>query len=159
MSSAGRPPNRYRNDDPLQRAIAVTAADPGVAKIGDVMKAAGVSSSVALKARYVVEALRGVEPTPAVTAEEAAQTDPANFAKSVPAPAGPAREKAKRDPAAASIVPRAREFVRRQLRDGPRAEVAILAAAEAAKIPERNLILAADKLGVHCQRGQWWLPG
>jgi hypothetical protein len=33
------------------------------------------------------------------------------------------------------------------------------AAAEAAEIPERSLIAAADALGVRTQRGQWWLPG
>jgi hypothetical protein len=32
-------------------------------------------------------------------------------------------------------------------------------AAEAAEIPERSLIAAADDLGVRTQRGQWWLPG
>jgi hypothetical protein len=33
------------------------------------------------------------------------------------------------------------------------------AAAEAAEIPERSLIAAADKLSVRTQRGQWWLLG
>ena len=62
MSSAGRPPNRHRNNDPLQRAIAVTAVDPGVARIGDVMRTARVSSSVAIRARAVIAEMRGVEP-------------------------------------------------------------------------------------------------
>jgi hypothetical protein len=31
--------------------------------------------------------------------------------------------------------------------------------AEAAAIPERSLIAAADELDVRAQRGQWWLPG
>jgi hypothetical protein len=33
-----------------------------------------------------------------------------------------------------------------------------VAAAEAAEIHERSLIVAADDLGVRTQRGQWWLP-
>jgi hypothetical protein len=32
-------------------------------------------------------------------------------------------------------------------------------AAEAAKISERTLIAAAERLDVRTQRGQWWLPG
>jgi len=29
----------------------------------------------------------------------------------------------------------------------------------AAKISERDLIAAAERLGVRCQQGQWWPPG
>ena len=54
---------------------------------------------------------------------------------------------------------RARDLVRSQLANGPKAEAYIIAAAEAAAISERSLIAAADRLGVRCQRGQWWLPG
>ena len=35
----------------------------------------------------------------------------------------------------------------------------IEADAEAAEIPERSLIRAADWLGVRTRRGQWWLTG
>jgi hypothetical protein len=31
-------------------------------------------------------------------------------------------------------------------------------AAEYAKISERTLIAAAERLGVRSQRGQWWIP-
>ena len=43
-----------------------------------------------------------------------------------------------------------------QLANGPKPGVEIEAAAKAAEIPERALIVAAD---VRTQRGQWWLPG
>jgi hypothetical protein len=42
------------------------------------------------------------------------------------------------------------------LRTAPKPGVEIEAAAKAAEIPERALIVAAD---VRTQRGQWWLPG
>jgi hypothetical protein len=35
----------------------------------------------------------------------------------------------------------------------------VKAAAAEAKVPERNLIAAAERLGVRCRQGQWWLPG
>jgi hypothetical protein len=50
-------------------------------------------------------------------------------------------------------------------RSCPRARAArsqksqVEAAAEAADIPERSMIIAANALGVRTQRGQWWLPG
>jgi hypothetical protein len=48
---------------------------------------------------------------------------------------------------------------RAQLADGPKhGELAKAAAAEA-EISERNLIAAAERLGVRSRRGQWWLPG
>jgi hypothetical protein len=53
---------------------------------------------------------------------------------------------------------RARALLREQLANGPKPGDLVEAAAEAAEIPERSLIRAADKLGVRTQRGQWWLP-
>jgi hypothetical protein len=35
----------------------------------------------------------------------------------------------------------------------------VIAAAAEADVSERTLIAAAERLGVRCQRGQWWLPG
>jgi hypothetical protein len=43
--------------------------------------------------------------------------------------------------------------------NGPKPGSQIEAAAEAASIPKRPLIAAADELGVRTQHGQWWLPG
>jgi hypothetical protein len=54
---------------------------------------------------------------------------------------------------------RARALVRDQLKDGPKPEASIMAAAEAAEIPETFLIAAACVLRVPTQKGQWWLPG
>jgi hypothetical protein len=54
---------------------------------------------------------------------------------------------------------RAQALVREQLKHGPKSEASIMAAAEAADIPEYMLIAAADVLGVRTQRGQWRLPG
>jgi hypothetical protein len=42
--------------------------------------------------------------------------------------------------------------------NGPKPEALIEAAPEAAEIPERALIVAADALGVRTRRGQSWLP-
>jgi hypothetical protein len=49
--------------------------------------------------------------------------------------------------------------VHEQLANGPKPGAQIEAAAEAAEIPERSLIAAADDLGVRTRRGNWWLPG
>ena len=54
---------------------------------------------------------------------------------------------------------RAQALVREQLADGPKPAVEIEAAARAAEIPERALIVAADALGVRTRKGQWWIPG
>jgi hypothetical protein len=54
---------------------------------------------------------------------------------------------------------RARQLLRAQLSDGPKAGAEIEAAAAAAEISERSLIRATDVLGVRCRQGQWWLPG
>jgi hypothetical protein len=54
---------------------------------------------------------------------------------------------------------RARQLLRAQLSDGPRAGAEVEAAAQAAEISERSLIRATDVLGVRTQRGRWWLPG
>jgi hypothetical protein len=48
--------------------------------------------------------------------------------------------------------------VREQLANGPKPEAHVVAAAWAAAIPKRSLIVAADVLGVRTQRGRWWLP-
>ena len=66
-------------------------------------------------------------------------------------------------PAAGNGRPRAKEraeaFVREQLAYGPRhGDLVKRDAAEYAKISERTLIAAAERLGVRTQRGQWWLP-
>jgi hypothetical protein len=53
----------------------------------------------------------------------------------------------------------ARALLQEQLSDGPRPGAQVTAAAEAAEIPERSLLAAADVLGVRCRQGQWWLPG
>ena len=51
------------------------------------------------------------------------------------------------------------DFVREQLANGPRyGELVKRDAAEYAKISERTLIAAAERLGVRSQRGRWWLP-
>jgi hypothetical protein len=50
--------------------------------------------------------------------------------------------------------------LREQLANRPRyGELIKRDAAEYAKISERTLIAAAERLGVRTQRGQWWLPG
>jgi hypothetical protein len=50
---------------------------------------------------------------------------------------------------------RSQALLREQIVEVPRPEAQI----EAAEIPERSLIAAADALGVRCRRGEWWLPG
>jgi hypothetical protein len=57
-----------------------------------------------------------------------------------------------------SVRARARALLREQLADGPRHGEHVIAAAAEADISERNLIAAAERLGVRSQRGQWWLP-
>jgi hypothetical protein len=49
-------------------------------------------------------------------------------------------------------------LLQRQLADGPKPGALVEAAAQAAEIPKRELLAAADVLGVRTQRGQWWLP-
>jgi hypothetical protein len=49
--------------------------------------------------------------------------------------------------------------VREQFANGPKPGAEIEAAAQAAEIPKRSLIAAADALGVRTQPGQWWIPG
>jgi len=49
--------------------------------------------------------------------------------------------------------------VRAQLANGPHySELVKRDAAEYAKISERTLIAAAERLGVRSQHGQWWIP-
>ena len=48
----------------------------------------------------------------------------------------------------------ARALVCEQLKHGPRPESSVMATAEAAEIPERSLIIAADVFGMRTQRGQ-----
>jgi hypothetical protein len=58
------------------------------------------------------------------------------------------------------VKERAEAFVCEQLANGPRyGELVKRDAAEYAKISERTLIAAAERLGVRTQRGNWWLPG
>jgi len=64
-------------------------------------------------------------------------------------------------PATGNGRPRAKERAeaREQLAYGPRhGDLVKRDAAEYAKISERTLIAAAERLGVRTQRGQWWLP-
>jgi len=67
----------------------------------------------------------------------------------------PAKKSRGRSP----TVRQAQALLREQLADGPKPGELVEAAAEAAAIPERSLIRAADVLNVRTQRGQWWLPG
>jgi hypothetical protein len=55
-------------------------------------------------------------------------------------------------------VTQARALLRQQLADGPRPGTEIEAAAQAAEIPKRELLAAADTLDVRTQREQWWFP-
>jgi hypothetical protein len=73
-----------------------------------------------------------------------------------PAPLEPSPAVLTEDGRAALI--RARRLLREQLADGPKPERAVeIAFAEQGL---KNMLLeAADRLGVRCQRGQWWLPG
>jgi hypothetical protein len=48
--------------------------------------------------------------------------------------------------------------LRARLANGPKPGSDIEAEAETPDIPERSLIVAADKLDVRTQRGQWWIP-
>ena len=54
---------------------------------------------------------------------------------------------------------RARALLEEQLRHGPKLGSQVEAAAEAAEIPKRSLVVVADALGVRMQKGLWWLPG
>jgi hypothetical protein len=93
---------------------------------------------------------------------------PESETASMPLPAAPKaevsdatpRKTAKKPPRARKPRPsqRARTLLREQLADGPRPGAQIEATAEAAEIPPRALIAAADVLGVRTRKGQWWLP-
>jgi hypothetical protein len=83
--------------------------------------------------------------------------------------AAPAKVRPKRQRAAAEPPPRkrrsrppriqqARALLREQLTGGPKPGALVEAAAKAAEIPKRELLAAADALGVRCRRGRWWLP-
>jgi hypothetical protein len=58
-----------------------------------------------------------------------------------------------------STSKRAREFLRGQLKHGPKSAAQIEAAAYLADIPKDILIAAASALKVRTQRGRWRLPG
>jgi hypothetical protein len=79
------------------------------------------------------------------------------------APAKAVRPKRRPNVSPAAPPPRAKEraeaLVREQLGNGPAPGECVIAAAAEADISERNLIAAADELGVRTQRGVWWLPG
>jgi len=184
----GRPPsNRRHAADPLQRAIAATAADTGIARIGDVTRRARVTSSVALAARYKVAEMRGQEPptsapplpAPAVIDDqkppprplpapvEAAQTDQANLVRSVPTPpAVPspvgverrAEPKPTTEPDNRQALQKAQRLLKRALKNGPVAESQIESAFDEKGL-KAWMLPAADRLGVKTRRGQWWLPG
>ena len=61
--------------------------------------------------------------------------------------------------ASQSTGKRAREFLRGQLKHGPKLAAQIEAAAYLADIPKHTLIAAASALKVRTRRGRWWLPG
>jgi hypothetical protein len=93
---------------------------------------------------------------------------PTPAAPAAPAPAPPqplARTSSPaKSPPTANGRPRAKERAERCLREllanGPRhGDVIKRDATKAAKISERTLIAAADRLGVRCRRGEWFLPG
>lgn len=73
-------------------------------------------------------------------------------------PTPPDRRRRKRG-GVEGVPARARALVRAPLANGPKPGEHVLAAAAAASIPKRSLIIAADALGVRTQRGRWWLPG
>jgi hypothetical protein len=56
------------------------------------------------------------------------------------------------------VKERAEAFLREQLANGPAPGECVKAAAAEAKVSERFLIAAAERLGVRTQRGQRWLP-
>jgi len=56
-------------------------------------------------------------------------------------------------------VQQALELLQRQLADGWKPGALVEAAAQAAEIPKRELLAAADVLGVRTRKGQWWIPG
>jgi hypothetical protein len=66
-------------------------------------------------------------------------------------------------PPAGNGRPRAKERAERCLRellaDGPAPGEQVIVAAAEADVSKRTLIAAAERLGVRCRRGQWWLPG
>lgn len=71
---------------------------------------------------------------------------------SPPEPSPPAVKPAKAG--RPKVAARARKVLRQQLANGPRSESQIEAAAEAAEIPERILIAAADALGLVTKKGE-----
>jgi hypothetical protein len=79
-----------------------------------------------------------------------------------PEPSQPEPSSGPASPPAGNGRPRAKEraeaFVREQLANGPAPGECVKAAAAQAKVSERFLIAAAERLGVRTQRGRWWLP-
>jgi cytosine/adenosine deaminase-related metal-dependent hydrolase len=57
------------------------------------------------------------------------------------------------------VKERAERCLREQLANGPRYGEHVIAAAAEVDVSERTLIAAAERLGVRCRRGEWWLPG
>jgi hypothetical protein len=109
--------------------------------------AADAAPAVAASTSPIVERA-SISPPAAATATDTAPDLPASLRRRGGYPRGRAAE----------AHAKARALVREQLADGPRPASQIEAAAEAAEIPTRSLIAAADALGVRTQRGQWWLP-
>lgn len=108
---------------------------------------ADAARAVAASTSPIVERA-SISPPAAATATDTAPDLPASLRRRGGYPRGRAAE----------AHAKARALVREQLADGPRPASQIEAAAEAAEIPTRSLIAAADALGVRTQRGQWWLP-
>jgi hypothetical protein len=90
---------------------------------------------------------------------------PVNEPSASPAASPPEPEPPQPEPSSGHASPparakeRAEAFVREQLANGPAPSECVKAAAAEAKVSERFLIAAAERLGVRTQRGQWWLPG
>lgn len=92
------------------------------------------------------------------SAEVAGKNDLSKNEKSFPVPAS-SPESPPAGTARLSAPKRAEAIVREQLANGPVPGDLVKAVAAEAKVSERFLIAAAERLGVRSQRGQWWLPG
>jgi hypothetical protein len=116
-----------------------------------------------LEAADAAKAAPPTEPLPAPVPDAKTDAPPTetgeHAADSQPKRRGRKRRKSAALPPRRRMPERARALLREQLADGPKRRELIEAAAKAAEIPERSLIVAADALGVRTRRGEWWLPG
>jgi hypothetical protein len=106
-----------------------------------------VTPDVSAPAATKVSQIRETYPSTSRTDQtDIAQSDPAHR----PASLGNGRPRVKE---------RAEAFVREQLANGPHSGELVKREAAEYAISERFLIAAAERLGVRCRQGQWWLPG